>query len=392
MSELNTIPGSGSWSDIQQLLNLNFANIAADLLGLKDAAYKFAGVYINAASLPVGGVASDGDYALVEYASGFYIYTYKNGWVNTQNTVTYKDMFSDWNNAPLATTSNDGLMTSTHVRNLNSAVTGVGNLRTQVNDLSTTVINNKDDTDLQITSLQTSVDVAMASIPYFDRVYTGTGSVTYSSAAIPYEVVYSTVNARFVALKNGKMYASWETTGAYSSPISYTKTTNRIYRTSGGLYTFNKNGAFEAFCDLVPKSTWNTTVNRLNDTVAQAITNKDNIAALNTLTSALKERVDGHDDALEALETSIDNVAKNLSITKSTAEYAATKAQAAQTSVESMESIVNTYGGYIGDLNVAVNTLENLFYRLRKGIGANTDAEAIDKLIELYNAALTVKT
>ena len=132
---MNTIPQTGRWNEISSQLNDNFSLISNKIMQLYGVAYKFRGLYKYQSELPLEH-NSQGDYALVDYTgSQFYIYRYDGGWINTNSTVFYSDVFISGEEIPSATTEQRGLMEPTQVNALNSLTTKVGNLVAQFNEI-----------------------------------------------------------------------------------------------------------------------------------------------------------------------------------------------------------------------------------------------------------------
>ena len=152
---MNTIPQTGKWNEISSKLNDNFSLITMNITQLFGAVYKFKGVYQYASELPLDHV-SNGDYALVAYANSFYIYRYLNGWVNTNTTITYSEMFISFDQIPLASETQNGLMDTTHVKTLGSVERKVGQHVTSIANIEALLDRLK--TGLNVNSREEAID------------------------------------------------------------------------------------------------------------------------------------------------------------------------------------------------------------------------------------------
>lgn len=123
---MNIIPPSGKWNEISSVLNQNFDLIENEFLHLTDATVYNKGIHKSATALSSAyPTCMVGSYAFVGTAAPYAIYTYQKlgGWVNSMATGEPQEV--NINNVPLATASQNGLMSKNFVSKITDLDTAV---------------------------------------------------------------------------------------------------------------------------------------------------------------------------------------------------------------------------------------------------------------------------
>ena len=150
---MNIIPPSGKWNEISSILNQNFDLIENEFLHLTDATVYNKGIHKSATALSSAyPTCMVGSYAFVGTSAPYAIYTYQQlgGWVNSMATGEPQEV--NINNVPLATASQNGLMSKNHVTKITDLDTAISVLRETLNTYAASVTDVAEDLEALVES------------------------------------------------------------------------------------------------------------------------------------------------------------------------------------------------------------------------------------------------